>query len=76
MDRFDEGDSINSNGYDPGAGDFPGKDSAGNVHLGYDPATKDIAVWVGVGRHGQGSEDLIAFRLHTVVQFFHLFGGS
>jgi hypothetical protein len=56
-DRLLEDELIDRDGDDPALGDPGRKDGAGEVDLGHDPATEDIAVAVGVGGHRHDAHD-------------------
>ena len=73
MHRFNKGNGFGCYGHHPQTGDLPGKDPAGDVHLGHDPAAEDVAMRIGVSRHCEGPENQFALGmivfLHT--KFFY-----
>jgi hypothetical protein len=56
-DRLLEDELVDGDGDDPALGDPGRKDGAGEVDLGHDPATEDVAVAVGVCRHRHDAYD-------------------
>ena len=60
--RFYEDDGFGGDGNDAATSNLPGEDAAGDIHLRHDPAAENVAVRVGVGGHGQSSENKLALR--------------
>ena len=72
-----EDDFIGRYGGGTAAGGFVGKDAAGNIHLRHQPAAENIAVGIGIGRHGHRAQQQAALRfgaLFGVHRFSFLFG--
>ena len=57
-----EDDFIGRHGGGTAAGGFVGKDAAGNIHLRHQPASENIAVGIGIGRHGHRAQQQAALR--------------
>src|SRR5262249_39421322 len=66
IDRLPEIDRVDRNRHVAGLGDLGGIHAAADVHLAQKPAAENIAVLVGVGRHGQRAGAEIADRLGFV----------
>src|SRR3546814_8089098 len=62
-DRPDEGHRLDADGDHAAAGAAGGGEAAGDVHLAEHPAAEDIAVRIGVRRHGGGAGVHLAARL-------------
>ncbi len=62
LDRTDEGHGVDGDCDDASLGPFDGCDAAGLVHLAQHPAAKDVAIGVGVLRHGDEADRQFAMR--------------
>ena len=51
-----EDEFIHRHSHHAGVADTLGQHRAGQVHLGHDPATEDVAIGVDIGRHGDDFE--------------------
>ena len=72
-----EDDFIGRYGGCTAAGGFVGKDAAGNIHLRHQPAAENIAVGIGIGRHGHRAQQQAALRFGALFgdhRFSFLFG--
>ena len=66
LDRSLKGHLLHCSGYDPATGALTGPDAGRQVHLCHDPATENIAIGVGVARHGKRAQRQFADGVHFV----------
>ena len=62
IDGLVEGHAFHRHGGDARSGPFGRHHAAGQVHLGQPPAAEDVAIGVGIGRHGDGAQGQHAGR--------------
>ena len=60
LDRLEEGEAVDGDGGAAAACPAGGDVAGGEIHLRHQPAAKDVAGRVGVGRHGNGADRRLA----------------